>query len=88
MIGVKGRICQTNMEDYAVKLVRPFEDLIKTFAKVLQEERDATPDRGYFTYDEMMKSAMTIGRGHHNPNQVKEFVDKIFNERGIPLPTN
>jgi len=72
------------MEDYVVKLVRPFEDLITTFTMVLDAEREATPDRGYFTREEMMRSAMIYGNGHHNPTQVKEWVDKIFKERGIP----
>ena len=74
------------MEDYSIKLVRPFEDLIKAFSKVLEEERDATPDRGNFTRDEMMRSAMKHGRGHINPKLVGEWVEKIFEERGIPLP--
>lgn len=68
------------MEDHVVKLVRPFEDLIILFAKVLEEERKIGK---FMTHNEMMKSVMTNSGGLSNPVQVKEMVDKIFKERGL-----
>ena len=67
-------------EDTTIKLIRPFEDNIMTVAKVLDLEIKLGI---LMTRAEMLNHAMMIGKGRSNPHQIKEMVDRIFDERGL-----
>ena len=67
-------------EDQQPRCTRPFEDRIKTMAKVLDLEKELGI---IMTREEMMLEAMKINRGTDNPVLVREMIDQIFEERGL-----
>ncbi len=66
-------------EDYPIRLVRPFESMIQVLRLTLLRESQLGI---LYTRDEMFAEAMRVSEGRCNPKQVKEFTDRICDERG------
>lgn len=66
--------------DKPIRLARPFEDLIKAVADVLECEKNW---KVTITHDVFMREVMKLTSGSVNPSIVNEVVSRIFEERGL-----